>query len=290
MRQFLRHTLIFYLCCTNALLLLSETGTAIEEVIKKQGYGPDKLNDSQLRRSSIHQTLLKSGEEKLKLSETDSKIDGIDGFSHGLRSLNKKKSHHYHDYSDNSSSSQNSDCEVCPTEDGPFRKRKYHFYILHDVTNVGLYDFFGGSSTSKEPMENFVPAGNVVTPIPPATSAPVLAPGTSLAPTTVSPATQAPLVTPGATLAPTTLAPTTSAPLVTPGTTAAPTTLAPTTSAPTTLAPTTLAPTTLAPASLAPTTSAPVARLAPIAASERSFAAERPSLWQWISGILSRFY
>jgi hypothetical protein len=212
--------------------------------------------------------------------------------------LTRKKHHLSSDdqYGDRSSSDSNS-CDVCPT-DGPFRKRKYHFYILHDVTNVGLYDFFGGGSNSKE-VESSIPVASF--PITPVTSMPVI----PLPLATLPPATSFPLSTPipgttalPATLPPATLTPagTTLAPVTLPPVTSVPITAVPVTSVPITAAPVTSAPITAAPVTSAPITAAPVVRLASTATMERSSVTEgspatgRSSFWHRISDFLSRFY
>jgi hypothetical protein len=166
--------LVFYLFFTNISLFLSETGTkAAEDIRKKEDYGYDELNASQLRRSAAHRAWQEKGKENQdeQGSDLQPELNINPKLSNGLRHLTRKKHHLSSDdqYGDRSSSDSNS-CDVCPT-DGPFRKRKYHFYILHDVTNVGLYDFFGGGSNSKE-VESSIPVASF--PITPVTSMPVI--------------------------------------------------------------------------------------------------------------------
>jgi len=292
LRWCFRRTLVFYLFFTNISLFLSETGTkAAEEIRKKVEFGYDELNASQLRRSAAHQAWQEKGMETQEEQGSDlqPELNMNPKLINGLRHLTRKKHHFSTDdeYGDSSSSDSNN-CDVCPT-DGPFRKRKYHFYILHDVTNVGLYDFFGGSSNSKE-VESSIPVASV--PITPVASMPVI----PLPPTTLPPSTSFPVITPipGTTLPPTTLPPVTPIP----GTTLPPTTLPPVTPVPgTTLPPTTLPPVTPIPGTTpAPATAAPVVRLASTATmmhssvTEDSPAMGRSSFWQRISDFLSRFY
>ena len=244
---------------------------------------------------------------EIRATEKDVTTEQRQALSEDLRSLHKNTYHH----TKNGDSVKNIDCDKGRGYD-PFRKRKYHFYVLHDVSNAALYDFFGGSGaqssssssspllggTKEPPTVTLAPAPvQVVTspvPVPvisvtqipmltalPTTRSPALG---SVLPTTLSPAV--------ATALPTTLSPALA--------TAIPTTLSPAlaTVIPTTLSPAlaTAIPTTLSPAlaTAIPATLPPVASLTtqvPTVAQRKSAqesVAERSPLVGWIPNLLSR--